>query len=257
MRKLFHTMAAVTALLALSMSAKAADVGAQPRVYTPPPVYVPPPVFNWTGFYVGGNFGGAWNHQSVTDSLFGLNFSNASNDGAFMGGGQVGFNYQFSNVVLGVEWDIDWIGNNNNITNNGISVPGIGPARVSSNNGWITTLAARFGVTYDNWLFYGKAGGGWVGNTNMTITNATTGASVTIFDNNTSSGWLVGAGIEWALASNWSVKIEYNYLGLNSRTFVVPAGGFFGGDTFITSNPNVQTAKIGFNYLFNYGVGRY
>ena len=182
---------------------------------------------------------------------------------------QVGFNYQFSNVVLGVEWDIDWIGNNNNITNNGISVPGIGPARVSSNNGWITTLAARFGVTYDNWLFYGKAGGGWVGNDNftitrnrwsvrsLTITNATTGASVTSFDNNTSSGWLVGAGIEWALASNWSVKIEYNYLGLNSRTFVVPAGGLFGGDTFTTSNPNVQMAKIGFNYLFNYGVGRY
>lgn len=247
MRKV-HTMAAVAALLALSASANA-------QVYAPPAVYVP--LFSWTGFYIGGNFGGAWNHQSVTDSLFGLNFSNASNDGAFMGGGQVGFNYQFSNVVLGVEWDIDWIGNNNNITNNGISVPGIGPARVSSNNGWITTLAARFGVTYDNWLFYGKAGGGWVGNTNVTITNATTGASVTIFDNNTSSGWLVGAGIEWALASNWSVKIEYNYLGLNSRTFVVPAGGFFGGDTFITSNPNVQTAKIGFNYLFNYGVGRY
>ena len=40
----------------------------------------------------------------MTDSLFGLNFSNASNDGAFMGGGQVGFNYEFSNIVLGVEW---------------------------------------------------------------------------------------------------------------------------------------------------------
>jgi hypothetical protein len=44
---------------------------------------------------------------------------------------------------------------------------------------------------------------------------------------------------------------------LNSRTFIVPAGGFFGGDTFTTSNPKVQMAKIGFNYLFNYGVGRY
>jgi outer membrane immunogenic protein len=67
----------------------------------------------------------------------------------------------------------------------------------------------------------------------------------------------VGAGIEWAFAPNWSMKIEYDYLGLNSRTFVVPAGGFFGGDTFATSNPNVQMAKIGFNYLFNYGVSRY
>jgi outer membrane immunogenic protein len=53
------------------------------------------------------------------------------------------------------------------------------------------------------------------------------------------------------------VKVEYDYLGLNSRTFVVPAGGFFGGDTFTTSNPNVQMVKVGFNYLFNYGWGRY
>jgi hypothetical protein len=131
----------LTAVLAFSMSANAADLGAQPGVYTPPPL------FSWTGFYIGGNFGGAWNHQNVTDSLFGLSFSNASNDGAFMGGGQVGFNYQFSNIVLGVEWDIDWVGNNDN-TNSGIGVPGIGPLQVSSINGWITTLAARFGVTY-------------------------------------------------------------------------------------------------------------
>src|SRR5262249_45384506 len=123
--------------------------------YTPPPVYMPPPLFNWTGFYVGGNFGGAWNHQNVTDSMFGLNFSNASNNGAFMGGGQVGFNYQFSNIVLGVEWDIDWVGNNDN-TNSGIGVLGIGPIQVSSNNGWITTLAGRFGVAYDTGSFMAK-----------------------------------------------------------------------------------------------------
>jgi hypothetical protein len=45
---------------------------------------------------------------------------------------------------------------------------------VTSNNRWITTLAARFGVTNDTWLFYGKAGGGWVGN------NTVTGASITV-----------------------------------------------------------------------------
>ena len=92
MRKLLllHTTVVGAALLALSMSANAADVGAQPQVYTPPPMYVPPPLFSWTGFYIGGNFGGAWNHQNVTDSLFGLNFSNASNNGAFMGGARSG-----------------------------------------------------------------------------------------------------------------------------------------------------------------------
>src|SRR5262249_52544554 len=55
----------------------------------------------------------------------------------------------------------------------------------------------------------------------------------------------------------WSVKIEYDYLGLNSQTFTAPAGGFLAGDTFTTSNPNVQMVKVGANYLFKYGVGGY
>jgi opacity protein-like surface antigen len=82
---------------------------------------------------------------------------------------------------------------------------------------------ARVSTSADStWLFYGKARGGWVGSDNHTITNTVTGASIGGFSNNTNSGWLVGAGIEWALASNWSVKIEYDYLGLNSQTFTAP-----------------------------------
>src|SRR5215472_6651587 len=73
--------------------------------------------------------------------------------------------------------------------------------------------SARVSTSADStWLFYGKAGGGWVGSDNHTITNTVTGASIGGFSNNTNNGWLVGAGIEWALASNWSVKIEYDYL---------------------------------------------
>src|SRR3989442_761288 len=96
-----------------------------------------------------------------------------------------------------------------------------------------------------------------VGNNSFTITNVTTGASIPTSNNNTNSGWLVGAGIEWAFAPNWSAKIEYDYLGLDSRTFTVPAGVFLAGDTFTTTNPNVQMVKVGINYRFNYGVGRY
>jgi outer membrane immunogenic protein len=62
-----------------------------------------------------------------------------------------------------------------------------------------------------------------------------TGARIAGFGNNTNSGWLVGAGIEWALAPNWSVKIEYDYLGLNSQTFTAPVGTFLAGDTFTSS----------------------
>ena len=163
MRKLFHTVAALSALVATSMTANAADVTARP--YSPPP-YVPPayvaPVFTWTGFYLGGNIGGAWRNDNLSDTLSGLNFSNGNNNGVFIGGGQLGFNWQVSNFVLGFEWDIDGAANNNNAGT--VFVPALGTIQVTSNNRWITTLAARFGVTNGYWLFYGKAGGGWVGN---------------------------------------------------------------------------------------------
>jgi len=254
MRKLFLTSLALSALLA-SMAAHAADMPVKAKA-SPPPAPLPPP-FSWTGFYIGGNLGGAWAHGGVTDSAFGLNFSNGNNNGVFIGGGQLGFNYQFSNLVVGVEGDFDWAANNNK-TGTGVLVPALGSTfRVTSNDRWVSTAAARFGVAVDRVLFYGKAGGGWVGNSNFTVTNLTTGTSIIGSNNNTNSGWLVGAGAEWAFANNWSAKIEYDYLGLSGRTFTVPVGSpFLVGDTFTTGRPNVQMAKVGINYRFNWGAGR-
>ena len=85
----------------------------------------------------------------------------------------------------------------------------------------------------------------------------TTGSSITVSNNNNSNtGWLVGAGIEWAFAPNWSAKVEYNYLALDDGTFTIPAGSpFLPGDTFTQSNRNVQMLKVGINYLFNWGSG--
>jgi outer membrane immunogenic protein len=162
MRKLLHTTAALSVLVATPMVANAADVTARPAPYAPPaPVYAPPP-FTWTGFYLGGNIGGAWANRDVTDTFLGVNFNNGNNDGVFIGGGQLGFNWQVSNFVLGFEADIDGAANNNNTGT--VFIPAVGTIQVTSNNRWITTLAARFGVTNGYWLFYGKAGGGWVGN---------------------------------------------------------------------------------------------
>jgi outer membrane immunogenic protein len=83
-----------------------------PAAYIPPP----PPPFSWTGFYIGGNVGAAWTHGDVTDS-FGFIDSGNSQQAVFTGGGQVGANYQWSWLVVGVEADFDWLANNHNSTN--------------------------------------------------------------------------------------------------------------------------------------------
>jgi outer membrane immunogenic protein len=251
MRKVSQAIAAISVVVVAAGAASAADL--RTPVKAPPP----PPPFSWTGFYVGGNVGGAWSHGDVTDSIFGLSFGNTNGNGVFIGGGQVGLNYQFNALVLGVEGDFDWAANNNNTTS-GVIVPGVGLGHaflVTGNNRWVSTVAARFGYAADRVLFYGKAGGGWVGANSITVTDLTSSVSVTGSSNNTISGWLVGGGLEWAFADNWSAKFEYDYLGLGGRTFTIPVGSplLLAGDIFTTGNRNLQMAKVGLNYRFNAG----
>src|SRR5437762_2968700 len=94
---------ACTALAAVipASTALAADPSLAP-VYAPPPV----PIFTWTGFYFGGNAGGAWGNANLSESLGGQTWT--TNGGGFIGGGQIGFNYQFGSTFLGIEWDADW-----------------------------------------------------------------------------------------------------------------------------------------------------
>ena len=256
MKKLSFATITAAAVVAAS-SAFAADLPAP--VYKAP-VAAPPPVYSWTGFYIGGNVGGAWvGNDNVTDTALGLNFGGNNNDGVFIGGGTVGVNYQFNNIasfnfVLGIEGDFDWAANNNNNSNTVFVGAAAVPFQVTNNDRWVTTVAARFGVAFDRWLVYGKAGGGWVGSNNFTVTNTATGASFSGGSNNSDGGWLAGGGVEWAFAGNWSAKIEYDYLGLNSRSFTTPfaLGPIPAGDTFSTNNLNVQMVKFGINYRFGW-----
>ena len=228
------SLIAGAALIALGTTGvRAADLPVAPL----PPAPLPAPVFLWTGFYVGANVGGAWARNNWSDSLFVTNFNN--NGGVFIGGGQLGFNYQIGQFVVGAEWDFDGAANSGHGA--AVATPA-GSFVVTSNNHSISTVAARFGyATFDHLLFYGKLGGGWVGNNN--------------------GGWLVGAGIEWMFVPNWSVKVEYDYIGLGNRTFSIPATApILAGDTFTSNNRNVQEFKFGVNYLFNWGppvAGRY
>ncbi len=100
-------LAAAAIGLGLSQGASAADLGPVRRAPPQAPAaYVPaPPVFSWTGFYIGGNLGAAWTQGKASDS-FGNSWSN-SQQAVFTGGGQVGANYQFNWLVVGVEGDFE------------------------------------------------------------------------------------------------------------------------------------------------------
>jgi outer membrane immunogenic protein len=254
MNNLLRATALTSLLLGTSLAANAADLPPAPRAPVP---YMPAaiPVFSWTGFYIGGNLGGGWNRGNVVDSVFGVNFTNG-NSTSFLGGGQVGGNYQIGAFVIGAEAAFDWFANNNNSGNGTtVVVPGVGPTvlRVSANDRWVTTLAARFGCAWDHALFYGKAGGGWVGAGNFAVTNVGTGASVAFNNGNTNTGWLVGAGFEYAFTQNWTAKLEYDYLALNNASFNVTIPSIGVVDTFTNGGRNVQTVTVGVNYLFNWG----
>ena len=122
MHKLLRATALTSLLLGTSLAANAADLPPAPPMAPRAPVaYIPAvPMFSWTGFYIGGNLGGGWGRGNVVDSLFGVNFTNG-NSASFVGGGQVGGNYQIGSFVIGAEADFDWFANNNN-SGNGTTV---------------------------------------------------------------------------------------------------------------------------------------
>jgi outer membrane immunogenic protein len=249
MFKLSRTITTLVTLLLTPLAAGAADMHLKA-----PPAPPPPPPFSWSGLYIGGNIGVAWAESHWTDSLFGLDWGRTS-DSRFMGGGQVGFNYQFagSSFVLGAEAQFDWVSNDGGAS-------AVGPLghgfTIASNDTKIATAAARFGFALDRALFYGKAGGGWVGNNGFTVTDLTTGQSFVGSNGNTVSGWMVGVGFEYAFSDNWSGKFEFDHIGLGGRTFTLPGTlvPALAGDT-ITSDHHVDLVKLGINYRFGWAGG--
>ncbi len=219
----------------------------------PPPLYAPPVAYNWTGFYIGGNLGGGLSTSSFSDPL-GNAFAESNGGGAFLGGGQVGINYQFwGGVVIGAEADFDWLPNTNTAVSTLANPPGMitgSTATLTINNRWLTSVTGRVGYAFDRVLFYGKGGGVWVGSNNPTV--AVDGAPVTIATSNSNRGWTGGLGVEWAFWGNWSARFEYDFVGLNNQAFTIPAsvGGLPAGDQFSASNRNIQIGNVGLNYKF-------
>jgi len=248
MKRFLLASVAAIALFAPGTGLRAADMA----VKAPPPPYVPPQ-FNWTGFYIGGNVGGGALTGTVFDGV-GLNAGDIGGEATFIGGGQIGYNWQFSpNLFFGIDWFFDGIS-----SNNGGGITFISPVTGDLITGsgkadWVTTVTGRLGFTgpqADHWMFYVEGGGGWVQTqasfADLGPTFPGFGSSVT----RTTGGWEFGAGVQWAFAQNWSAILSYKYIGLDNvgiNSGLLP-------DRLSVQNPNFQSVTIGMNYLFNYGA---
>jgi outer membrane immunogenic protein len=230
--------------------ALAADLPpAAPPPAKAPVAYAPPPAYNWSGFYIGGNLGAAWTGGNFSDPAGNTFTGGGTSTTQFVGGGQVGANYEFwGGAVIGVEGDFEWLPNTSN-TSNSITDTFGNTDSLTANNRWLTTLTGRLGYAFDRVLVYAKGGGAWVGSSTPTITINGVPFSTTI---NSNWGWTAGAGVEWAFAGTWSVRAEYDYVGLQSQSFTVPATAPLGiaGDVFTGNNRNIQLFLAGLNFKF-------
>jgi outer membrane immunogenic protein len=210
------------ALAAFASVASAADLS---RRYPPPPaapIYAP--VYNWTGFYIGVNGGGAFGHSNW-DSATGFNLTGG------LIGGTIGFNWQPGPLVLGIESDLDWSGISGSTTN-------LCPLGCKTANSWLGTVRGRVGYAFDRIMPY-VTGGLAFGN----IKASTPGFPGT---DNANTGWTVGAGLEVAIGGGWTAKAEYLFVDLGS------ANCGFNCGALINDNVSFRASIVrgGLNYRF-------
>jgi len=247
------------ALVALAAPAIAADMAVKALAR-------PIAVHDWSGIYVGGHIGWAWQHTTFNDPfavLFGPSGPpvRSFDPKGFFGGPQVGWNYQIGPLVVGNEDDFSFSSFNASRTDSLFNppvppIPGGSDVRtISSKTEWFGTATARLGFAWDRVLLYSK-GGAAVRHFKYGVDDTSVAGiftSVTSFrGSDTRFGWTVGAGVEWAVWDNLSAKVEYDYLGFPNRPValdpvVAPAGI---GQLVVNIEHSIQTVKAGLNWRF-------
>lgn len=182
------TLAALAALSVVTDTAWGADLSPAP------PAPVP---YSWTGIYLGGNAGYA--STNLTETVSGGGGTGSETIPGFVGGGQIGANYQIGAVVLGFEADIDGSRTTKSIT--------AGIASGTAQIPWVATFRGRAGVAFDRFLVYATAGGG-AAQLNATVNAGAAGSAST---SGAYGGWTAGGGLEYALTDSVSVRVEDLY----------------------------------------------
>jgi outer membrane immunogenic protein len=254
MRKLL----AATAFVAVTMNgaALAADLDVKAPAYKV--AYAP---FSWTGFYIGvhggvDRFTKDWFLPLTPTNIAGgcgvicPNSAGSHTASSWLAGGQVGFNYQISWFVGGVEAQFS----GTHLQGSNV-IPVFPVITANSKTDGLGTIAARLGIAMDRSMFFVKGGGAWAHDTFFTTT---TGTSVTLSSvTDTRWGWMIGVGWEWAFLDNWSVKVEYDHMEFRRKTeTLLPVNGVaFDYDI----EQSIDLVKVGVNYRFGYApvVARY
>jgi outer membrane immunogenic protein len=245
---------AVAALTVSAGAASAADLAARPYTKAPPML---DPIYNWTGFYIGGNAGYGWSRDAHVDLAPGFGGFWASGSGVFdatqtikaqgaVYGGQIGYNWQSANWVFGLEGQFN--GADLKRTDISIFFPGSDLLRAKIDS--FATVTGRIGYAFNNWLPYIK--GGYAGANPKTSNFDIFGNHL---DNSTwRSGYVVGAGLEYGFAGNWSIGVEYNYMDFGSKSFAgtnfTAAGVPFGATERFSDDLRISTITGRINYRF-------
>lgn len=171
-----------------------------------------PPVCEWTGFYVGLHGGGQFGHSETDDSETSRRFGYS--ESGFIGGGQVGYNFQMGWLVIGPEFDAGYM----DLEGRG-GEPGFSTVHAETDSDFYTTFRGRVGLAFNAggcWLIYGTGGGIGV---NYTTRFHVDPDFFDARDNDFNWGYTFGGGVERMVTRHWSIKAEYLYFRLDDQSY--------------------------------------
>ena len=234
MKKFLFGSVACVALVAANL-ASAADMG------LPVKSRALEPEWNWSGFYAGLNAGYArsttvWNDLDGFETSGGTDVNESTN--GFIGGGQVGYNWQFRHAVFGIETDFQYLSNSQNTRLFALPPGNVGPTFHDAIQ-WLGTVRGRAGVAIDNVLTYLTAGLAY-GKAQHTLTDQFFNVDPNFDLNSTKVGFTAGAGAEYALDPRWSIKAEVLYVDLGKTSATITGIA----QSTPPGNPTISTGRF-------------
>lgn len=218
----------------------------------------PPPECNWTGFYIGVNVGGQWGHSEDRDedgyqappgTEWGYDQSGV------IAGGELGYNFQWNWLVLGIEADLGYMNIDGSGTSRFDAVNFGSDTHGETSSDFYTTIRGRLGFALGHWLFYGTGGGIGVNLETRVIDDCAfsgacgdelINAGKTEFD----WGWTAGGGIEYMFGCHWTAKVDYLHYELDDQSFSGTGVNFGGHFNFTGIGPEGNIVRAGLNYKF-------